>query len=307
MRMVVSSIMAVLLLATGATGFAAQIRQERVAFSPGTTETTIRGKISGRQIVDYRLRAREGQNLFVEFAPTNPSAYFNILPRGSETALFIGSTSGNRFSGRLPAAGDYTLRVYLMRSAARRHETARYILKVSLEDVGLPAAGAQFDKALELQGIRFRVTGTRVGEMNTLTIVPAGLQIDNSPIVRPIDGTIANAEVADLNGDGSPEIYVYVTSAGSGSYGTLVAYGANNRKSLSEIYLPHLLDDRELAHGYMGHDEFAVLEGRLGRRFPLYRDGDINARPTGGMRQIQYRLVPGEAGWLLKVDRVMEF
>lgn len=33
---------------------------------------------------------------------------------------------------------------------------------------------------------------------------------------------------------------------------------------------------------------------------------DTNAKPTGGMREIQYRLVPGEAGWILKVDRVVE-
>jgi hypothetical protein len=49
------------------------------------------------------------------------------------------------------------------------------------------------------------------------------------------------------------------------------------------------------------------LEGVLGQRFPLYRDDDTNARPTGGMRQLQYKLVPGEAGWLLTVDRVTEY
>ena len=31
-----------------------------------------------------------------------------------------------------------------------------------------------------------------------------------------------------LNADGSPEVYVYVQSAGSGSYGSLVAFSANN-------------------------------------------------------------------------------
>lgn len=297
----------VILLATAEPGLAKLIQQEQIAFPTGMTQTTLKGKITGRQFVDYRLNAREGQNLTIDIVPTNRSAYFNILPHGSETALFTGSTSGNHFSGRLPAAGDYTIRVYLMRSAGRRNETARYTLKVRLEDGGPPAAGAQFDRTLELQGVRFRVTATRMGNANTLAIQPAGLKIDNSPIVRPIDGTVTNAEVADLDGNGSPEVYVYVNSDGSGSYGSLVAYGANNRQSLSEIYLQPLMDDRKLSLGYQGHDEFAVLEGRLGRRFPLYGDGDINARPTKGMRQIQYRLVPGEAGWLLKVDRVLEY
>ena len=48
--------------------------------------------------------------------------------------------------------------------------------------------------------------------------------------------------MVDINADGSPEIYVYVTSAGSGSYGSLVAYSANRRKSLSEIYLPPIAE-----------------------------------------------------------------
>ena len=57
---------------------------------------------------------------------------------------------------------------------------------------------------------------------------------------RPLrsKGSVSGAEVADPNADGSPK--VYVTSAGSGSYGSLVAYAANHRKSLSEIVLPPL-------------------------------------------------------------------
>jgi len=113
-------------------------------------------------------------------------------------------------------------------------------------------------------------------------------------------GAVTLAEVADLNVDGSPEVYVTVTSAGSGSYGSLVAYAANRKKSLSEITLPALTDDPEASKGYMGHDEFRVVESSLVRRFPVYRDGDTNSKPTGGTRQISYRLKAGEAGWILR-------
>lgn len=164
-----------------------------------------------------------------------------------------------------------------------------------------------FGRTLELSGLRFRVASPNDSSINTLTIVPSGLEIDNSTITREIDGTVTGVEVADLNADGSPEIYVYVASAGSGSYGSLVAYAANRRKSMSEIYLPPISENKAAAKGYMGHDEFAVVERTLVRRFPVYRDGDTNARPTGGMRQIQYRLMPGEAGWILKLDKVVEF
>ncbi len=164
-----------------------------------------------------------------------------------------------------------------------------------------------FNKTIVLQGISFQVTSANRGSLSTLRIVPKGLKGDNQPIEKEIDGTVTGAEVADLNADGSPELYVYVTSAGSGSYGSLVAYSANNRKSLSDIYLPSLQDDAKASKGYMGHDQFRVVEGSLVRRFPVYGDKDTNAKPTGGTRQIQYKLKAGEAGWVLKPQRVDNF
>lgn len=163
------------------------------------------------------------------------------------------------------------------------------------------SAASGFDQVLNLQGISFHVTCPNEGSINRLTIVPSGLAIDNSVIEREIQGTVTGAEVADINADGSPEIYVFVTSAGSGSYGDLVAYSANNKKSLTGIYLPPLTDDAVNSKGYMGHDEFAVVENSLARRFPIYKQGDANHEPTGTMRQLQYKLVAGEATWQLKL------
>ena len=140
-----------------------------------------------------------------------------------------------------------------------------------------------------------------------MTITPSGLAIDNSAMKQEAEGHVVLAEVADLNVDGSPEIYVYVQSVGSGSYASLVAYSANKKKSLSQIYLPPITDDAKASKGYMGHDEFRVVENTLVQRFPVYKDGDTNAAPTGGTRQLQYTLEPGEAGWVLRVDRIVEY
>jgi hypothetical protein len=57
----------------------------------------------------------------------------------------------------------------------------------------------------------------------------------------------------------------------------------------------------------MGHDDFAVVERTLVRRFPVYKDSDTNATPSGGVRQMQYRLTRGEATWRLQLDRVVEY
>jgi len=94
---------------------------------------------------------------------------------------------------------------------------------------------AGFDQTLSLQGVTFHVSSANAGSINRLRIEPKGLKVDNAIIEQEIDGTVTMAEVADLNVDGSPEVYVYVTSAGSGSHGSLAAYAANKGRSLSAI------------------------------------------------------------------------
>ena len=159
----------------------------------------------------------------------------------------------------------------------------------------------EFDKTLKLDGITFHVTCPNNSSLNKLTITPKGLKKDNSIIAEEVDGTVYEAEVADLNRDNSPEIYVFAASVGSGSYGSLIAYNANHGKSLSEIYLPPLEDDKVNARGYMGHDKFFISGNHLVRSFPVYKDGDSNAGPSGGTRRLEYKLVPGETGWQLKL------
>ncbi len=142
---------------------------------------------------------------------------------------------------------------------------------------------------------------------NTLTIRPSGLEIDNRKVTHQIEGSIITAEAGDLNIDGYPEVLVYLQSDGSGSYGSIIGYSVNNGKSISQINLPDLSENPEASKGYMGHDEFGIVESNLVRRFPIYRDGDTNVQPTGGMRQIQYKLVEGEAMRQLVVDKVVEY
>jgi hypothetical protein len=122
-----------------------------------------------------------------------------------------------------------------------------------------------------------------------------------------MSGVWGGAQGRADDADGYPEVYVYVTSAGGGSYGSLIAYASNRNRSISSISLPLLEDDPDAAKGYMGHDRFVVGEGSLVRNFPIYKDEDTNAAPTGGTRQIQSRLQAGEAGWRLEPDKVFDF
>lgn len=143
---------------------------------------------------------------------------------------------------------------------------------------------------------------------DSLIIQPSGLSISNETLYHDITGyTVVNAEIGDLNIDSYPELFVYLTSDGSGSYGKLIGYSVNNGKSVSQVYLPDISENDEISKGYMGHDEMAIVENTFCQRFPIYKEGDSNANPTGGIRQIQYKLVDGESSRILKIDKVINF
>jgi hypothetical protein len=151
---------------------------------------------------------------------------------------------------------------------------------------------------LSLQGVSFQVTTQGTGSVQQL-VVKASEHGHAYPVVKQeLLGSLTGREVEDLNGDGRPELILLVTSAGSGSYGSVLAWSASKGHTLLPVTRPEL--SGKLAQGYRGHDQFAVVETTLMRRFPIYRPGDTNAEPTGGTRQISYKLVASEAGFLFK-------
>jgi hypothetical protein len=110
---------------------AGELRSERVRFKPGATSAVVESSIKGYETVDYVLGASKGQYMNVSMATKNSATYFNILAPGKEDeAMFIGSVAGNQFEGVLPESGDYKIRVYMMRSAARRDEVANFRLEM---------------------------------------------------------------------------------------------------------------------------------------------------------------------------------
>jgi len=138
-----------------------EIRKERVQFKKGTTTATIKGHIKGYETVDYLLGAKAGQHMNVSLATKHGATYFNILAPGeNEVAMFNASVSQNQYEGALPASGDYKIRVYMMRSAARRNEAASYTLTVGITGSPKPS---DFGKApasdAKVKGTPYHATG----------------------------------------------------------------------------------------------------------------------------------------------------
>ncbi len=121
------------------------IESQRVTFGAGADSTLLKGQLMGDQTVDYKLRAGAGQTLTVELKGSNSQNYFNVMAAGTDNALFIGSSSGNRFRGLLPSDGDVRVRLYLMRPAARRNETSTYSLNVGIGGAALAPLPASRD------------------------------------------------------------------------------------------------------------------------------------------------------------------
>ncbi len=145
----------------------------------------------------------------------------------------------------------------------------------------------RFQKILRFENYRFDITTTEWGAVRELNIrvFRDGEYLLN--IKQKIDGYATNAELGDLNHNGSPEIYVYSCTYGSGSFGKVIGFefyennfGAIRTEALNPI----------LKQGYMGHDFFEVKNFQLIRKFPIYKAGDANAQATGGTQTIRYNL-----------------
>jgi hypothetical protein len=152
----------------------------------------VKGSLKGDKTIDYKLRAKAGQTMSVALKTSNGANYFNVLPPGSTgEAIFVGSTSGNEWTGALPADGEYTVRVYLMRSAARRNETADYTLSVGITgSAAAPAAlGAAPAGDAKVKGTPYHATGQVPCSMGS---APQGSAQCDFGVIR---GKPGNAEV----------------------------------------------------------------------------------------------------------------
>lgn len=164
----------------------------------------------------------------------------------------------------------------------------------------------RFIKALHFQDTHFFVETSGEGSMQDLKMEIIGL---NKPttIELPIEGSITDATVLDMDGDQLPEILLFLQSPGSGSYGTILAYSVNKNKQLEKVMVPSIDQDAVLGKQYMGHDRYETAKGRfLVHYFPKYQNGDANCCPTGGTKMIQYSLEQARAAKRLRIDFVSD-
>ncbi len=112
-----------------------EINRVRIKFDPGTSSKVVESSITGYEGVDYQLNVKEGQYMNISMATRHGATYFNIMEPGEQyEAIYNGSIGGNQFEGTAAKSGDYTIRVYMMRSAARRNEKADFRLEMIVDN-----------------------------------------------------------------------------------------------------------------------------------------------------------------------------
>lgn len=155
--------------------------------------------------------------------------------------------------------------------------------------VSTNARSVHYDKSLRFNVYTFTVGTADTGAVRELTVKAyRGAQLLTNFRVR-VDGAVVGAEVADLDHNRFPEVYVYCTSDGSGSFGRVYAWQflPERRADIVASNWPLPTDS-----GYMGHDSLWVERNMLCRKYPVYQSGDGNSEPTGGTRLVRYQLKP---------------
>lgn len=160
-------------------------------------------------------------------------------------------------------------------------ESAKSISKEG-QDPGNPST---FSKTFNHKGLSLNLTVTGSGSIRRLKIESAGKIL----LERDVVGTLEDAAMADLDKNDEPEIYIICRSAGSGGYVEILSFLWKG-PSLQPVYFPEVDPDDPLFQGYMGHDAISISAERLQRKFPVYREGDPNAAPSGGERNLLYKL-----------------
>jgi hypothetical protein len=113
---------------------------------------------------------------------------------------------------------------------------------------------------------------------------------------QPVDGPLTGADVADLDENRLPELYLYT----AGETDSTSTYG----RVYGWQFLPERLATITLAQPsapaptFRGHDRFLLTKNALCHLMPIYSDG----QPTNTAQRVCYRLYPMRQNYQLLAD-----
>ena|ERR1700743_1460978 len=189
--------------------------------------------------------------------------------------------------------------------------TIRHLIAFLLGSIIFYQADAQviFDKidsTLKIGKVGYRVEcRNKKFDENQITVRPIGFSSDAREANFMIRGRVAKAQIDDLNADGYPDLVIFIYSDSNAIFGTAYAFISQANKTFTGCMLPDAMLDGKVNSGYKGHDQFSLMENFLLQKFPIYKPGDENDKPTGGTRVLLYQLAKTDNGF--KFDRIRAY
>jgi hypothetical protein len=151
-----------------------------------------------------------------------------------------------------------------------------------------------FDKTLRYNVYSFNVRAADSANIRQVTIKAYRGKLLLTNFKVQLDGAVTNAEVADLDKNGFPELYVYSTTPNT--YGHVHAWQflAERKASITPVNWPLATDK-----AYMGHDSLWIDRASLCRKFPAYQLLNGKKVTTGESHWVRYRLKAVGSGFAL--------
>ncbi len=164
------------------------------------------------------------------------------------------------------------------------------LITMTAQTVRRPPSALPFVRSLTFADYTFKLVSSKVAGIGSqfmeIEALRGSLLLTRFQV--PTIGGVLGAEVADLDHNRFPELYIFTQATGSGSFGFVQGWQFLPQRRAAVT----IVGWERPAPGYMGHDSLWTENGVLCRRFPRYNPGDANAYPTGGTQTARYQLVP---------------
>ena len=153
-----------------------------------------------------------------------------------------------------------------------------------------------FEETLKDGNISFTVSSPNV-DINTLVIFSKGLEVRNDTFQIEIEGIVNKAEIADINQDGYPEVYVFTQQKEAEEKGNVYVFTSYRNRSYGQAFLREQPRANNLNAEAITTDKYDLENGQLVRKIGSSSEGD---QVNNNQRQtIIYTLKAGEASYQL--------
>jgi hypothetical protein len=155
-----------------------------------------------------------------------------------------------------------------------------------------------FDEILKQGNVSFTISSPNVPERNTMVIFSEGLELRNDTFQLEVQGIVNDAQLADVNGDTFPEVYVFTQQKDNDQLGEVYVFTSYRNRSFGQAFFKEVPRANSLSTATNTTDRFKLEGGKLVREIGTATEGNA-VQAESATTTITYELRPGEASFQL--------